>query len=149
MRYKKDAAPLRFASPSTVLAVLGALVALLGGALLWLYIALARSGATLAYYISMCALMVMGASVEEGGLPAMLRSAMGTRILFKPTLPEARLLWSADKLEVMLDRGHYNPGEAWFSSTDGVNDNVTFVRFPRLEFPVYAELGRLLRLYGG
>lgn len=89
------------------------------------------------------------ASVEEGGLPAMLRSAMGTRILFKPTLPEAKLLWSADKLEAMLDRGHYNPGEAWFSSTDGVNDNVTFVRFPRLEFPVYRELARLLRLYGG
>lgn len=89
------------------------------------------------------------ASVEEGGLPAMLRSAMGTRILFKPTLPEAKLLWSADKLEVMLERGHYNPGEAWFSSTDGVNDNVTFVRFPRMEFPVYRELARLLRLYGG
>ena len=89
------------------------------------------------------------ASVEEGGLPAMLRSAMGTRILFKPTLPEARLLWSADKLEVMLDRGHYNPGEAWFSSTDGEHDDISFVRFPRMEFPVYRELGTLLRLYGG
>ena len=88
------------------------------------------------------------ASVEEGGLPAMLRSAMGTRILFKPTLPEAKLLWSADKLEAMLDRGHYNPGEAWFSSTDGEHDEISFVRFPRMEFPVYAELGRLLRLYG-
>ena len=78
----------------------------------------------------------------------MLRSAMGTRILFKPTLPEAKLLWSADKLEAMLDRGHYNPGEAWFSSTDGEHDEISFVRFPRMEFPVYAELGRLLRLYG-
>lgn len=88
------------------------------------------------------------ASVEEGGLPAMLRSAMGTRILFKPTLPEARLLWSADKLEVMLDRGHYNAGEAWFSSTDGEHDDISFVRFPRLEFPAYKALDNLLRLYG-
>lgn len=87
------------------------------------------------------------ASVEEGGLPAMLRSAMGTRILFKPTLPEARLLWSADKLEVMLDRGHYNPGEAWFSSTDGEHDDISFVRFPRMDFPVYAALANRLRLY--
>lgn len=88
------------------------------------------------------------ASVEEGGLPAMLRSAMGTKILFRPTLPEARLLWGADKLEAMTDKGHYAPGEAWFSSTDGVNDDVTFVRFPKLDFAVYSELGRLLRLYG-
>ena len=34
-------------------------------------------------------------------------------------------------------------------STDGEHDDISFVRFPRLEFPVYAELGRLLRLYGG
>lgn len=88
------------------------------------------------------------ASVQEGGLPAMLRSAMGTRILFKPTLPEARLLWSADKLEVMLDRGYYNAGEAWFSSSDGEHDDISFVRFPRMEFPVYRELALLLRRYG-
>lgn len=88
------------------------------------------------------------ASVEEGGLPAMLRSAMGTKILFRPTLPEARLLWGADKLEAMTDKGHYGPGEAWFSSTDGEHDDVTCVHFPQLEFPVYRELGSLLRLYG-
>ena len=33
------------------------------------------------------------ASVQEGGLPAMLRSAMSTRILFRPTRPEGLLLW--------------------------------------------------------
>lgn len=88
------------------------------------------------------------ASVEEGGLPAMLRSAMGTKILFRPTLPEARLLWSADKLEAMMDKGHYGPGEAWFSSTDGEHDDISFVRFPRLEFPAYKALDNLLRLYG-
>ena len=87
------------------------------------------------------------ASVEEGGLPAMLRSAMSTKILFRPTLPEARLLWSSDKLETMLERT-YGPGDAWFSSTDGVHDEVSLVRFPRMDFPVYKELGRLLQAYG-
>ena len=89
------------------------------------------------------------ASVQEGGLPSMLRAAMGTKILFRPTMPEARLLWGSEKLEAMTDKGYYAPGEAWFSSTDGEHDDVTFVRFPRLEFPVYRELGTLLRLYGG
>lgn len=88
------------------------------------------------------------ASVQEGGLPSMLKAAMGTRILFKPTVTEARLLWSADKLDAMMDKGHYAPGEAWFSSTDGEHDDVGFVKFPRMDFAVYAELGRLLRLYG-
>ena len=87
------------------------------------------------------------ASVEEGGLPAMLRSAMSTKILFRPTMPEARLLWSSDKLETMLERT-YGPGDAWFSSTDGVHDEVSLVRFPRMEFPAYKELGRLLLAYG-
>lgn len=86
------------------------------------------------------------ASAEEGGLPAMLRSAMSTRILFRPTMPEARLLWSPDKLETMIERD-YGPGEAWFSSTDGKHDGVSFVRFPRLDFKVYRELGRLLTEY--
>ena len=76
----------------------------------------------------------------------MLRSAMSTRILFRPTMPEARLLWSPDKLEAMLERT-FSPGEAWFSSTDGVHDDVSFVRFPRMDFQVYRELGRLLRDY--
>lgn len=86
------------------------------------------------------------ASVEEGGLPAMLRSAMSTRILFRPTMPEARLLWSADKLENLPDRT-YQPGDAWFSSTDGKHDEVSFVRFPQMDFPIYKELGRYLRAY--
>ena len=60
MKYKKDAAPLRFASPSTVLAVLGALVALLGGVILVVGLALHQNGAALGYYISMSALVVLG-----------------------------------------------------------------------------------------
>lgn len=84
------------------------------------------------------------ASVEEGGLPSMLRSAMSTKILFRPTLPEARLLWDSEKLTELNTSRTYLPGDAWFSSTDGKHDLVTYVHFPRLDFPAYRELGRLL-----
>ncbi|MCD7768709.1 MAG: hypothetical protein LUH36_01120 [Oscillospiraceae bacterium] len=87
------------------------------------------------------------ASVQEGGLPAMLRSAMSTKVLFRPTLPEARLLWDSEKLEDFALSRVYSPGDAWFSSTDGVHDAVSYVHFPRMEFPAYRELGRLLREY--
>jgi len=86
------------------------------------------------------------ASVEEGGLPAMLRSACTTKILFKPTPNEGRLLWDSEKLRDLPQRV-YNAGEAWFSSTDGIHDNVSCVHFPRMDFPVYRELGRLLEEY--
>lgn len=89
------------------------------------------------------------ASVQEGGLPSMLRSAMSTRILFRPTIAEARLLWPPEKLEAMSTGRVYGPGDAWFSSTDGEHDNVSYVHFPRMEFPVYRELGRLLKAYYG
>ncbi len=86
------------------------------------------------------------ASVQEGGLPAMLRSAMSTRILFRPTRPEALLMWDKAKLDAMPERV-YAPGDAWFSSTDGIHDAVSYVHFPVMNFKVYAELGRLLTLY--
>ena len=86
------------------------------------------------------------ASVDEGGLPAMLRSACSTKVLFKPTLTEGRFLWDGDKLKDMPQRV-YNAGDAWFSSTDGVHDCVSYVHFPRMGFPVYRELGRLLEAY--
>lgn len=86
------------------------------------------------------------ASVQEGGLPAMLRSAMSTRVLFRPTMGEGKLLWDADKLSSLPSRV-YGPGDAWFSSTDGIHDAVSYVRFPRMEFPIYQELGRLLGQY--
>lgn len=88
------------------------------------------------------------ASVEEGGLPSMLRNAMTTKILFKPTIIEGRLLWDSSKLENFSERV-YNAGDCWFSSTDGVHDNVTYAHFPHLRFPVYKELGRLLKNYYG
>lgn len=86
------------------------------------------------------------ASVQEGGLPAMLRSAMSTRILFRPTRAEGLLLWDKVKLDPLPERT-YGPGDAWYSSTDGVHDAVSCVHFPRMDFPVYKELGRLLSEY--
>lgn len=88
------------------------------------------------------------ASVQEGGLPAMLRSAMSTKILFRPTRAEGLLMWDAEKLDNFVENRAYQPGDAWFSSTDGVHDAVvSFVHFPQMEFPVYRELGQLLQDY--
>ena len=87
------------------------------------------------------------ASVESGGLPAMLRSAMSTKVLFRPTLPEGRLMWDSDKLADFSAGRVYGPGDAWFSSTDGLHDNVSYVHFPRMDFPFYRALGQLLAEY--
>lgn len=90
------------------------------------------------------------ASVQDGGLPSMLRSAMSTKVLMRPTMPEARLLWSPEQLEALATSARvYGPGDAWFSSTDGEHDNVSYVHFPQMEFPAYRELGRLLQEYYG
>lgn len=86
------------------------------------------------------------ASVQEGGLPAMLRSAMSTRILFRPTRAEALLMWDKAKIDPLPERV-YGPGDAWFSSTDGEHDAVSYVHFPVMKFAVYRELGRLLAEY--
>lgn len=88
------------------------------------------------------------ASVEEGGLPTMLKSAMTTKILFKPTLNEGRLIWDSSKLENFPERV-YSVGDCWFSSTDDEHDNVTYCHFPHLDFPVFQELGNLLKKYYG
>lgn len=87
------------------------------------------------------------ASVEEGGLPSMIRSACTTKILFKPTIEEARLLWSTEQLDGLEER-RFKAGDAWFTSSDGEHDGQPYnVRFPRMKFRVYRELGRLLGLY--
>ena len=86
------------------------------------------------------------ASVQEGGLPAMLRSAMSTRILFRPMRAEALLMWDKAKIDPLPERV-YGPGDAWFSSTDGEHDAVSYVHFPVMKFAVYRELGRLLAEY--
>lgn len=86
------------------------------------------------------------ASVDEGGLPTMLKNAMSTKVLFRPTMNEGRLMWNGEKLKAFSERV-YNQGDAWFSSTDGIHDDVSFVHFPHMDFPVYRELGRLLANY--
>lgn len=87
------------------------------------------------------------ASVEEGGLPSMLKSAMTTKILFKPTAEEARLIWNSERLKVLNTERKYGAGDCWFSTTDGVHDMPGYLRFPNLQFKVYEELGRLLKEY--
>lgn len=86
------------------------------------------------------------ASVDEGGLPTMIKNACSTKILFRPTLNEGRLIWDSEKLKAFPERV-YHQGDAWFSSTDGIHDDVSFVHFPRMDFPVYKELGQLLSNY--
>lgn len=85
------------------------------------------------------------ASVNSG-LPSVINEAMSTRILFRPTIEEGRFLWPSEMLSCMPQRT-YKPGDAWFSSTDGKHDSVSFVHFPVMDYAVYAELDRLLREY--
>lgn len=87
------------------------------------------------------------ASVDSAGLPTMLKNAMTTKILFKPTIDEGRLIWDSSKLESF--QRVYNAGDCWFSSTDGEHDDVTFAHFPHMTFKVYKELGNLLKKYYG
>lgn len=86
------------------------------------------------------------ASVGTGGLESAVNNACGIRILFKPSIQEARYLWSSDALSVMRER-QYTAGDAWFSADDDNNNSVRFVKFPRLEFGEYEALSQLLSLY--
>lgn len=86
------------------------------------------------------------ASVESAGVPSMIRSAMGTKILMRPTKQEGILLWSSDKMEALPER-RYAQGDAWISSTDGIHDNPSFVQFPQMEFPEFEVLRVLLHRY--
>ena len=86
------------------------------------------------------------ASVESAGVPSMIRSAMGTKILMRPTKQEGMLLWSTDKMEALPER-RYAQGDAWISSTDGSHDNPSFVQFPKMEFPEFEVLRALLHRY--
>lgn len=86
------------------------------------------------------------ASVESAGVPSMIRSAMGTKILMRPTKQEGMLLWSSDKMEALPER-RYAQGDAWISSTDGIHDNPSFVQFPKMEFPEFEVLRTLLCRY--
>lgn len=102
------------------------------------------TGASAGCYII---ISIAEASVQEGGLPAMLRAAMSTKILFRPTRVEGLLMWDSEKLDNFVGDRVYQPGDAWYSSTDGVHDAVSYVHFPHMKFPVYRELGQLLQDY--
>jgi len=95
-----------------------------------------------------CFVILSIAQASADNIPTMLRDAFSTRILFRPTLDEARLLWDSRKVDALPNRV-YGPGDAWFSSTDGVHDSVSFVHFPRFVsgFGEYRVLGRLLTAY--
>lgn len=86
------------------------------------------------------------ASVESAGIPAMIRSAIGTKILMRPTIDEGALMWSREKLAALPDR-IYKPGDAWMSSSDGIHDLPAFVEFPMLDFPELDALAQSLRHY--
>ena len=86
------------------------------------------------------------ASVESAGVPSMIRAAMSTKILMRPTKQEGELLWSTKKMEALPER-LYAQGDAWASSEDGIHDNPSFVQFPKLDFPEYEALRTLLINY--
>lgn len=93
-----------------------------------------------------CIISTAEASATEGNFPTVLKSAMSTRVLMRPSAVEARFLWDSTKLDgvnlSMLD----SPGWAIFTSTDGLHDaSPCRVKFPDMRFPVYAELARLLK----
>lgn len=86
------------------------------------------------------------ASVNEGGLQSFVKAACTTRFLFKPDKNEASFLWKAESMPV-ASKSKFGPGDAWFSSEDGEHEMVSVVRFPKMEFGEYGELGSALRRY--
>lgn len=95
-----------------------------------------------------CFVIISIAQANAEQLPTMLRDAFSTRVLFRPTADEGRLLWDSEQVAGLPPK-IYSPGDAWFTSTDGVNDAVRAVKFPwwTKEFKPYAELARLLVKY--
>lgn len=92
-KYHQDAAPLRFSSPSTALAVLGALISIWGGALLWVCVALVQSGAALAYPAGEFASRVLCMGLGMVTLAGVLAVVMPNE----------------DRLRFMVCRGLYHP----------------------------------------
>lgn len=89
-----------------------------------------------------CILCVAQASVGDAGLPSMIRNACTTRVLFRPTPDDARLMW-AEGMGSLPSRD-YGLGAALFTTTDGVHEQPTRVQFPAMAFPEMAELRRLM-----
>lgn len=106
---------------------------------------LATMGASAGCYLIIC---VAQASVGEGGLPSMVQEACTTRILFRPSMSDARLMWSGD-LVADLPQREYPQGAALLTTTDGVHESPSFVQFPAMRFPEMEALRELLSSYGG
>lgn len=104
---------------------------------------IATQGASAGFFLI---LSTAEASVGTGGLETAVNNACGIRILFKPSINEARYLWNSETLDVLRER-QYSAGDAWFSADDGLNNSVRFVKFPKLEFGEYEALSALLQHY--
>lgn len=105
---------------------------------------IATMGASAGCYII---ISVAQASVGTGGLSSAVHEAAGTQILFCPSMRAARFMWDAEQLEGLNTNRVYGKGDAWFTSTDGVHDEVSNVHFPRMKFLEHKELVRLLGEY--
>lgn len=92
-------------------------------------------------------LSVAEPTVGEGGIPTMIKSAMSTKVLMRPTPTESKLMWDSEKIADLNVNRLFTPGMAWLSSMDGEHDTPCDVTFPTMKFAAYAELGRLLSEY--
>lgn len=88
------------------------------------------------------------ASVGVGGLESVVNNACGIRVLFKPKKEEAAFIWDSKQLDALKEWG-FGPGDAWFSIDDGINNHVSFVKFPKLDecFDEYKALSDLMKEY--
>lgn len=88
------------------------------------------------------------AQASTENLPSLFRDAFSTRFLFRPKRDQALFLWDSRVIDNMPERV-YRPGDAWFTSEDGVHDAITFVHFPYFspDFGEYGVLSQLLRAY--
>lgn len=92
-----------------------------------------------------CVICVAQASVGDAGLPSMVRNACTTRVAFRPSPDEARLMWPEGMGS--LPRRKYGVGAALFTTTDGTHESPTRVQFPKMAFPEFDELRRSLADY--
>ena len=92
-KYRRDAAPLRFCSPGTALAVLGVFPLLIGALIFWVGLALQKTGLALAYHVSMAGLGLLF-------LGAFLLLVAGALALVLP---------AEDRIRYMVCRGLYHP----------------------------------------
>lgn len=108
---------------------------------------IARILTTCASSGSFCILSIAQASVDSAGLPSMLKQAMTSWFLFKPSPEEAAIVWGQSAIFKSLPPRLYGPGECVFTSQDGVHDQLTYCHMPIIDFALFREFGRLLAEY--